>query len=141
MCSFVAGYGKVFLVQKRGGIDNGRLYCMKVLQKAMIIEKKKAIEHTMTERQVLEAVHRYPFLATLHYAFQNDSKLYLILGEYKRVQHLINKTGKGVLHNVAYKIPSGVLCYFSSLLAASKTQNVLDNSYLNSKIMHNVDFQ
>ncbi|XP_022915732.1 ribosomal protein S6 kinase alpha-5-like isoform X2 [Onthophagus taurus] len=72
-------YGKVFLVRKRGGSDHGRLYAMKVLKKATIVQKKKTTEHTKTERQVLEAVRDNPFLVTLHYAFQTDAKLHLIL--------------------------------------------------------------
>nr|CAD7399163.1 unnamed protein product [Timema cristinae] len=72
-------YGKVFLVRKRGGVDDGRLYAMKVLKKATIVQKRKTTEHTKTERQVLEAVRQSPFLVTLHYAFQTDAKLHLIL--------------------------------------------------------------
>ncbi|XP_018901176.1 ribosomal protein S6 kinase alpha-5 isoform X2 [Bemisia tabaci] len=72
-------YGKVFLVRKKGGVDDGRLYAMKVLKKATIVQKKKTTEHTKTERQVLEAVRQSPFLVTLHYAFQTDAKLHLIL--------------------------------------------------------------
>jgi len=72
-------YGKVFLVRKRGGHDHGTLYAMKVLKKASIVQKKKTAEHTMTERQVLEAVRQSPFLVTLYYAFQTDAKLHLIL--------------------------------------------------------------
>ncbi|XP_014486588.1 PREDICTED: ribosomal protein S6 kinase alpha-5-like [Dinoponera quadriceps] len=72
-------YGKVFLVRKRTGTDAGRLYAMKVLKKAAIVQKKKTTEHTKTERQVLEAVRDSPFLVTLHYAFQTDAKLHLIL--------------------------------------------------------------
>lgn len=72
-------YGKVFLVRKKGGADDGRLYAMKVLKKATIVQKKKTTEHTRTERQVLEAVRQSPFLVTLHYAFQTDAKLHLIL--------------------------------------------------------------
>lgn len=72
-------YGKVFLVRKRTGADVGRLYAMKVLKKASIVQKKKTTEHTKTERQVLEAVRDSPFLVTLHYAFQTDAKLHLIL--------------------------------------------------------------
>ncbi|XP_076230990.1 ribosomal protein S6 kinase alpha-5 isoform X3 [Calliopsis andreniformis] len=72
-------YGKVFLVRKRTGPDAGRLYAMKVLKKASIVQKKKTTEHTKTERQVLEAVRDSPFLVTLHYAFQTDAKLHLIL--------------------------------------------------------------
>ncbi|XP_011494423.1 PREDICTED: ribosomal protein S6 kinase alpha-5-like, partial [Ceratosolen solmsi marchali] len=72
-------YGKVFLVRKRIGADTGRLYAMKVLKKASIVQRKKMTEHTKTERQVLEAVRDSPFLVTLHYAFQTDAKLHLIL--------------------------------------------------------------
>lgn len=76
----VTAYGKVFLVRKKGGVDDSRLYAMKVLKKATIVQKKKTTEHTKTERQVLEAVRQSPFLVTLHYAFQTDAKLHLILG-------------------------------------------------------------
>ncbi|XP_037293908.1 ribosomal protein S6 kinase alpha-5 isoform X2 [Manduca sexta] len=72
-------YGKVFLVRKRCGVDEGKLYAMKVLKKASIVQKLKTAEHTRTERQVLEAVRECPFLVTLHYAFQTDAKLHLIL--------------------------------------------------------------
>lgn len=47
-------YGKVFLVEKIGGIDNGELYAMKVLEKNKVTQKKKTTEHTRTEREVIE---------------------------------------------------------------------------------------
>ncbi|KAK2190843.1 hypothetical protein NP493_66g02001 [Ridgeia piscesae] len=72
-------YGKVFLVRKVAGLDRGKLYAMKVLKKATIIQKTKTTEHTRTERQVLEVIREAPFLITLHYAFQTDAKLHLIL--------------------------------------------------------------
>lgn len=80
MTCFFTAYGKVFLVRKISGRDAGKLYAMKVLKKATIVQKKKTTEHTKTERQVLEAVRQSPFLVTLHYAFQTDAKLHLILG-------------------------------------------------------------
>ena len=61
---------------------------MKVLKKASIVQKKKTAEHTMTERQVLEAVRQSPFLVTLYYAFQTDAKLHLILGKSYSTVHL-----------------------------------------------------
>ena len=93
------GYGKVFLVRKICGADRGSLYAMKVsqgcsswrnsphqlgpqvLKKAVIVRKRKVMEHTLTERSVLEAIRDFPFLVTLHYAFQTDAKLHLIMGE------------------------------------------------------------
>lgn len=72
-------YGKVFLVRKVSGHDSDKLYAMKVLKKATIVQKAKTAEHTRTERQVLEHIRQSPFLVTLHYAFQTDTKLHLIL--------------------------------------------------------------
>ncbi|XP_039740286.1 ribosomal protein S6 kinase alpha-5 [Pteropus medius] len=72
-------YGKVFLVRKISGHDTGKLYAMKVLKKATIVQKAKTTEHTKTERQVLEHIRQSPFLVTLHYAFQTETKLHLIL--------------------------------------------------------------
>uniref|UniRef100_A0A8C2G006 Ribosomal protein S6 kinase n=1 Tax=Cyprinus carpio TaxID=7962 RepID=A0A8C2G006_CYPCA len=72
-------YGKVFLVRKISGHDKGKLYAMKVLKKAAIVQKAKTAEHTRTERQVLEHIRQSPFLVTLHYAFQTQTKLHLIL--------------------------------------------------------------
>uniref|UniRef100_A0A3B3WGG4 non-specific serine/threonine protein kinase n=1 Tax=Poecilia mexicana TaxID=48701 RepID=A0A3B3WGG4_9TELE len=72
-------YGKVFLVRKVSGHDAGKLYAMKVLKKATIVQKAKTAEHTRTERQVLEHIRQSPYLITLHYAFQTDTKLHLIL--------------------------------------------------------------
>uniref|UniRef100_A0AAY4DQ65 non-specific serine/threonine protein kinase n=1 Tax=Denticeps clupeoides TaxID=299321 RepID=A0AAY4DQ65_9TELE len=72
-------YGKVFLVRKTSGHDEGKLYAMKVLKKAAIVQKAKTAEHTRTERQVLEHIRQSPFLVTLHYAFQTQTKLHLIL--------------------------------------------------------------
>lgn len=42
----------MFLVRKRCGVDEGKLYAMKVLKKASIVQKLKTAEHTRTERQV-----------------------------------------------------------------------------------------
>lgn len=75
-------YGKVFLVRKTTGKDQGKLYAMKVLKKASIVQKTKTTEHTKTERQVLEAIRQAPFLVRLHYAFQTEAKLHLILGNF-----------------------------------------------------------
>ena len=75
----ILAYGKVFLVRKLGGNDGGKLYAMKVLKKATIVQKAKTTEHIKTERQVLASVRQSPFLCTLYYAFQTDTKLHLIL--------------------------------------------------------------
>ncbi len=73
----------MFLVRKVRGSDGGRLYAMKVLRKARIVRRRKVMEHTLTERSVLEAIRDFPFLVTLHYAFQTDTKLHLIMGMHR----------------------------------------------------------
>ena len=80
--SLSLAYGKVFLVRKVTGADLGKLYAMKVLKKAAIVQKAKTAEHIKTERQVLEAIRQIPFLVSLHYAFQSDAKLHLVMGSF-----------------------------------------------------------
>eukprot|EP00411_Alexandrium_monilatum_P020149 CAMPEP_0175251506 /NCGR_PEP_ID=MMETSP0093-20121207/35697_1 /TAXON_ID=311494 /ORGANISM="Alexandrium monilatum, Strain CCMP3105" /LENGTH=328 /DNA_ID=CAMNT_0016545771 /DNA_START=70 /DNA_END=1056 /DNA_ORIENTATION=+ len=67
-------YGKVMLV--RGTRDNN-LYAMKMLRKENVV-KRNQVEHTKTERAVLETVS-HPFIVTLHYAFQTPKKLYMVM--------------------------------------------------------------
>ncbi|KAI6176469.1 Ribosomal protein S6 kinase [Aphelenchoides bicaudatus] len=72
------GYGKVFQVRKRTGIDQGQIFAMKVMKKAHVIRNQKDVSHTKAERNILEAV-KNPFICDLRYAFQTGGKLYLIL--------------------------------------------------------------
>lgn len=69
-------YGTVHLVKQR---MTGRLYAQKQLKKASLVVKRKLVEQTKTERQILESVNRHPFVVKLFYAFQDHEKLYLIL--------------------------------------------------------------
>ncbi|KAM9325480.1 ribosomal protein S6 kinase beta-2 [Gastrophryne carolinensis] len=71
-------YGKVFQVRKVTGSNSGRIFAMKVLQKARLICQAKDTQHATAERNVLESV-RHPFIVDLMYAFQTHGKLYLIL--------------------------------------------------------------
>merc|ERR1719446_889343 len=67
-------YGKVMLVRHN---QDGNVYAMKMLRKENIV-KRNQVEHTETERSVLEAVS-HPFIVKLHYAFQTPKKLYMVL--------------------------------------------------------------
>merc|ERR1719359_2259878 len=67
-------YGKVMLVRHR---TEGNVYAMKMLRKENVI-KRNQVEHTKTERHVLEAVS-HPFIVNLVYAFQTPKKLYFVL--------------------------------------------------------------
>jgi serine/threonine protein kinase len=67
-------YGRVLLVRKR---DTRRVFAMKVLKK-VVIAARGEIEHTMTEKKVLAKI-KHPFLVRLHYAFQNEKNLYMVM--------------------------------------------------------------
>ena len=58
-------FGKVFQVQHRA---TGRIFAMKVMKKAAVLEKNQA-EYMRTERDVLKRVD-HPFIVTLRYSFQ-----------------------------------------------------------------------
>lgn len=79
------GFGKVFLVSKTSGAQNGKFYAMKVLKKAVIVRNKETKEvereinfYAKLERDVLASV-RHPFIVDLKYAFQARNKVYLIM--------------------------------------------------------------
>uniref|UniRef100_A0A0K0DVW4 non-specific serine/threonine protein kinase n=1 Tax=Strongyloides stercoralis TaxID=6248 RepID=A0A0K0DVW4_STRER len=69
-------FGKVFLVRKIKGKNSGKLYAMKVLKKATLKVRDRV--RTKMERDILAQIN-HPFIVKLHYAFQTEGKLYLIL--------------------------------------------------------------
>ncbi|XP_012273470.1 ribosomal protein S6 kinase 2 beta [Orussus abietinus] len=86
-------FGKVFLVRKVVGKDRGTLYAMKVLKKATL--KVRDRMRTKMERNILVDVE-HPFIVKLHYAFQTEGKLYLIL-DFLRGGDLFSRLSKEVM--------------------------------------------
>jgi serine/threonine protein kinase len=72
------GFASVFLVQKRGGTDDGRLYAMKVLENDLYAHDDN-FQCTVTELRILNAIRRHPFLTTLHYVFHTEYYLCIVL--------------------------------------------------------------
>jgi serine/threonine protein kinase len=70
-------FGKIVLTQKK---DTGEYFAMKVLNKQNILRRKQ-VEHTKAERRILGKVDpdECAFIVSLRYAFQTDTKLYLVL--------------------------------------------------------------
>ena len=69
-------FGKVMLVKKK--VDaTSTLYALKSLKKADLV-KANQVEHTTTERYVLEQLNS-PFLVHLSFAFQTPEKLYIVM--------------------------------------------------------------
>ncbi|XP_025789598.1 ribosomal protein S6 kinase alpha-6 [Puma concolor] len=84
---------KVFLVRKKTGPDAGQLYAMKVLKKASLKVRDRV--RTKMERDILVEVN-HPFIVKLHYAFQTEGKLYLIL-DFLRGGDVFTRLSKEVL--------------------------------------------
>ncbi|KAI6203602.1 Non-specific serine/threonine protein kinase [Aphelenchoides besseyi] len=86
-------YGKVFLARKIVGPNKGKLYAMKVLKKATLKVRDRV--RTKTERDILAQI-RHPYIVRLHYAFQTEGKLYLIL-DFLRGGDLFTRLSKEVM--------------------------------------------
>ena len=59
-------FGKVMQVKKR---DSNRIYAMKIIKKAHIVERDE-VKHTLAEKKVLSKINN-PFIVNLKYAFQS----------------------------------------------------------------------
>lgn len=86
-------FGKVFLARKVVGTDAGTLYAMKVLKKATLRVRDR--HRTKMERNILVDVE-HPFIVKLHYAFQTEGKLYLVL-DFLRGGDLFSRLSKEVM--------------------------------------------
>lgn len=67
-------FGKVMQVRKK---DTNRVYAMKIIKKAHIVERSE-VSHTLAERAVLAQLN-HPFIVPLKFSFQSPEKLYLVL--------------------------------------------------------------
>ena len=66
-------FGRVLLVRLK---RNNKLYAMKVLSKTFI-KKRHQEEHTKTERDLMVKINS-PFVINIKFAFQDNSKLYIV---------------------------------------------------------------
>ncbi|KAJ6236669.1 non-specific serine/threonine protein kinase [Anaeramoeba flamelloides] len=67
-------YGKVYQIKHR---KTDKIYAMKVLNKGEIYRRKQ-VDHTRTEQLILSTIS-HPFIVRLHYSFQNEKKLFLVI--------------------------------------------------------------
>ena len=68
------GFGKVWKVEKK---KTKKLYAMKEMSKARIIQKR-SVNSVMNERKLLSQL-KHPYLVNMSYAFQDQKNLYLIM--------------------------------------------------------------
>jgi tRNA A-37 threonylcarbamoyl transferase component Bud32 len=83
-------FGEVYLVEKR---DTGRLYAMKVFSKKSV-QAQNLMRFIYIEKKIMHALN-HPFMVKLHYAFQTDRKLYLLMDYCKNrdLGYLLKKKG------------------------------------------------
>ncbi|KAL4109083.1 hypothetical protein PRIC1_000788 [Phytophthora ramorum] len=67
-------FGKVLLVRHS---TTGQVHAMKIISKQFIIDKD-SVHYMKTERDVMTKI-RHPFVIGLSYAFQTESKVYLVM--------------------------------------------------------------
>ncbi|KAG7402360.1 hypothetical protein PHYBOEH_000068 [Phytophthora boehmeriae] len=67
-------FGKVLLVRHS---TTGKVHAMKIISKQFIIDKE-SVHYMQTERDVMTKI-RHPFVIGLNYAFQTESKVYLVM--------------------------------------------------------------
>lgn len=68
--------GRVKLVRKKHGSDEGAFYAMKAIRKKLVISRG-LVDATNAERRILDRID-HPYIAALRYAFQTEAKLYLL---------------------------------------------------------------
>ncbi|KYQ88168.1 putative protein serine/threonine kinase [Tieghemostelium lacteum] len=68
------GFGKVHQVMHK---KSSKIYALKTIKKNHIIQRKSVI-NTLAEKDILKRIE-HPFIVKLHYAFQNEKKLYLVM--------------------------------------------------------------
>lgn len=110
-------FGKVVLVQL---INNKKLFAMKILKKRLVV-KRKQIDHTKTERQIMEKLN-HPFIVKLYYAFQDEKKLYFVT-EFMQGGELFFHLRR----NALYK-DKAVVFYMSEILLAIEYMH--NNNYI-----------
>jgi serine/threonine kinase 38 len=67
-------FGEVRVCRKK---DDKKIYAMKIMKKSEML-KKNQVQHIRAERDVL-ALADNPWVVKLHYSFQDDKNLYLVM--------------------------------------------------------------
>lgn len=100
-------FGKVFLARKK---SNSRLYAVKVVKKADMVDKNMS-DQMRAERDAL-ALSKSPFIVRLFYSLQTATKVYLVM------EYLIGGDVKSLLHIYGYFDEDMSLKYISEVALA-----------------------
>lgn len=75
----LGGFGIVRKVTKTTGPDDGKEYALKSMSKGMVLARNTGCVAVMTELKTLIMVDDCEFICRLHYAFQDEANLYMVL--------------------------------------------------------------
>uniref|UniRef100_A0A1A7X2W3 Serine/threonine-protein kinase greatwall n=1 Tax=Iconisemion striatum TaxID=60296 RepID=A0A1A7X2W3_9TELE len=100
-------FGKVYLARKK---CNSRLYAIKVMKKAEMVDKNMASQ-MKAERDAL-ALSKSPFVVHLFYSLQTATKIYLVM------EYLIGGDVKSLLHIYGYFDQDMAVKYISEVALA-----------------------
>jgi len=67
-------FGKVLLCAEK---ETGKVYAIKVLKKTKFMSQKD-VRNVQAERRIMKGLH-HPFIVGLHFAFQSEDRLYLVM--------------------------------------------------------------
>ena len=75
----IGGFGMVRLVKKLTGSDRGQEYALKSMSKQAILKRSSGPSAVSSELKCLIILCNCNFVCRLHYAFQNESHLFMVL--------------------------------------------------------------
>ena len=100
-------FGKVLLVKNR--LDK-ELYAMKVISKKLL-KKKNNVLYMRSERDILTKI-QHPFIVSLHFAFQSESKVFLVMDFLNGGELFYHLKRRGII------LEKEVLFYVAELIVA-----------------------
>ena len=90
--------------------DSGDVYAMKVLKKKSLVKIKQVVGiETQIERNIIAGTE-HPFIVSLHFAFQTDAKLYLVLNYYNGGELFYHLKREGRFSERRSRFYSGEIC-------------------------------
>lgn len=75
----VGGFGYVRIARKKCGDDQGKYYALKILSKKKILGRSGGTSVVMNEMESQILVKGCKFICNLHYAFQDELNLFMVL--------------------------------------------------------------
>jgi serine/threonine kinase 32 len=75
----LGGYGCVRATRKLSGRDKGLAYALKSLSKFAVLQRSSGVTSVLSELRALALLADAPFICNVHYAFQDEIFLYMVL--------------------------------------------------------------